>query len=134
MSVSTRLIVSSTLYALEIVINPLWLTVVAPSLSTERRVRPKLLVDLPPAVRKQIEEVRVDSRGRLIPRLYSKMAASKELRNMLNLNAKSDAADVTKLSDEELITTLAAQARELGVDIKLDYTFHLPKKDDGNSG
>ena len=104
------------------------------ALSTVRRVRPKLLVDLPPAVRKQIEEVRVDSRGRLIPRLYSKMAASKELRNMLNLNAKSDAADVTKLSDEELITTLAAQARGLGVDIKLDYTFHLPKKDEGDSG
>jgi hypothetical protein len=38
------------------------------------------------------------------------------------------------LSDEELITTLAAQARELGVDIKLDYTFHLPKKDEGDSG
>jgi len=104
------------------------------ALSTERRVRPKLLVDLPPTVRKQIEEVRVDSRGRLIPRLYSKLAASKELRNMLDLNAKSDAADVTKLSDEELITTLAAQARELGVDIKLDYTFHLPKKDEGDSG
>ena len=104
------------------------------ALSTERRVRPKLLVDLPPAVRKQIEEVRVDSRGRLIPRLYSKMQASKELRSMLNLNAKSDAADVTKLSDEELITTLAAQARGLGVDIKLDYTFHLPKKDEGDSG
>jgi hypothetical protein len=104
------------------------------ALSTERRVRPKLLVDLPPAVRKQIEEVTVDSRGRLIPRLYSKMQASKELRSMLNLNAKSDAADVTKLSDEELITTLAAQARELGVDIKLDYTFHLPKKDEGDSG
>src|SRR6516162_8545138 len=70
------------------------------ALSTERRVRPKLLTDLPPAVRKQIEEVRVDSRGRLIPKLYSKVQANKELRVMLNLGAKSDASDVSKLSDQ----------------------------------
>jgi len=104
------------------------------ALSTERRVRPKLLTDLPPEVRKQIEEVRVDSRGRLIRKLYSKVQANKELRAMLNLGTKSDASDVSKLSDQELISTLAQQAKELGIDIKLDYTFHLPKKDDGNSG
>jgi hypothetical protein len=53
---------------------------------------------------------------------------------MLNLSAaKSEAPDVTKLSDSELISTLAAQAKELGIDIKLDYTFHLPKKDEGDS-
>jgi hypothetical protein len=104
------------------------------TLLLETRERPKLLTDLPPEVRKQIEEVRVDSRGRLIPKLYSKVQANKELRAMLNLGTKSDASDVSKLSDQELISTLAQQAKELGIDIKLDYTFHLPKKDAGDSG
>ena len=103
-------------------------------LSTERRVRPKLLTDLPPDLAKLIEDVQVDNRGRLIPKLYSKVQANKELRAMLNLGAKSDASDVSKLSDQELISTLAQQAKELGIDIKLDYTFHLPKKDEGDSG
>ena len=100
----------------------------APPLSLETRVRPKLLEDLPPENRKLVEDVTVDSRGRLIPRLYSKMQASKELRSMLNLNAKSDAADVTKLSDQELLQTLAQQARELGIEIDLNYSFAQPKK------
>jgi hypothetical protein len=104
------------------------------ALSLERRVRPKLLSDLPPHLAKLIEEVRVDNHGRLIPKLYSKERANKELRNMLNLGAKSDASDVSKLSDQELIAGLAQQAKELGIDIKLDYTFHLPKKDDGDAG
>ena len=103
-------------------------------LSTELRVRPKLLTDLPPDLAKLIEDVQVDNRGRLIPKLYSKVQANKELRAMLNLGAKSDASDVSKLSDQELIATLAQQAKELGIDIKLDYTFHLPKKDEGDSG
>ena len=104
------------------------------ALSLEKRVRPKLLTDLSPEAAKLIEEVRPDSRGRLIPKLYSKHQANKELRAMLNLGTISDASDVSKLSDQELISTLAQQAKELGIDIKLDYTFHLPKRDDGDSG
>jgi hypothetical protein len=78
-----------------------------------------------------VEDVVPDGRGRLIPKLYSKMQASKELRSMLNLNAKSDAADVTKLSDQELLQTLAQQARELGIEIDLNYSFaQLPKPGD----
>jgi hypothetical protein len=43
---------------------------------------------------------------------------------MLNIGAKErEQNDVTQLSDAELISTLAAQAKELGIDIKLDYTF-----------
>jgi hypothetical protein len=42
---------------------------------------------------------------------------------MLNLSAKSEAPDVTKLSNEELIARLAAQARELGIEIDLSYSF-----------
>ena len=100
------------------------------ALSLEKRVRPKLLTDLPRDLAKLIEEVRVDNHGRLIPKLYSKERANKELRNMLNLNAKSDAADVTKLSDQELLQTLAQQARELGIEIDLNYSFAQPKKTD----
>src|SRR6516225_6911347 len=93
------------------------------ALSTETRVRPKLLTDLPPDLAKLIEDVQVDNRGRLIPRLYSKERANKELRNMLNLSAKEAPRDVTQLSDQELIATLADQARQLGITIDLNYRF-----------
>jgi hypothetical protein len=70
-----------------------------------------------------------------VPQLYSKVAASQELRRMLNIGPKErEQTDVSQLSDAELISTLAQQAKELGIDIKLDYTFHLPKKDEGDGG
>jgi hypothetical protein len=86
-------------------------------------MRPKLLADLSPELAALIEEVRVDNRGRLIPRLYSKAQANAELRKMLNISAREAPRDVTQLSDQELIATLAQQAKELGVEIKLDYHF-----------
>jgi hypothetical protein len=95
----------------------------APRSETAKIVRPKLLTDLPPDLAKLIEDVQVDNRGRLIPRLYSKERANKELRAMLNLSAKSEAPDVTKLSDAELIQRLADQAKELGIEIDLNYSF-----------
>src|SRR5262249_33946608 len=52
------------------------------ALSTETRMRPKLLADLSPELAKLIEDVTVDSKGRLIPKLYSKLQANKELRAM----------------------------------------------------
>jgi hypothetical protein len=51
---------------------------------------------------------------------------------LLNLSAKSEASDVTKLSDAELIAQLAAQARELGINIDLSYTFHKKDEPDGS--
>src|SRR5215467_907917 len=99
-------------------------------ISKKSRVVPQPLTELAPETAKLIEDVTVDRRGRLIPRLYSKMAASKELRSMLNLSARADAADVTRLSDQEPLQTLAQQARELGISIDLNYTFHQPKKAD----
>jgi hypothetical protein len=95
-------------------------------LSTEVRERPKLLGDLSPAARKVIEDITIDSKGRLIPKLYSKLQANKELRAMLNISAKEAPRDVTQLSDAELIQTLAQQAKELGIQIDLNYTFHKP--------
>jgi hypothetical protein len=93
------------------------------ALSTETRMRPKLLTDLSPEQAKLIEEVRPDGRGRLIPRLYNKHQANAELRKMLNISAKSEAPDVTKLSDAELIAQLADQARQLGVTDRLKLQF-----------
>jgi hypothetical protein len=94
-------------------------------LSTELRVRPKPLTDLPPDLAKLIEDVQVDNRGRLIPRLYSKERANKELRNLLNLSAKSEVPDVTQLSDAELIAQLGQLARELNINIDVqNYTFN----------
>jgi hypothetical protein len=91
-------------------------------------MRPKLLTDLPREQAALIEDISFDNKGRAIPRLYSKAWANAELRKMHNLSAKSEAPDVTKLSDAELIETLARQARELGIEIDLSYSFAQPKK------
>jgi len=95
-----------------------------------KRQRPKLLEDITPDRRKLIDELVPDGRGRFVPKLASKHQANKELRAFLNFGKSSDASDVSKLSDAELISQLAQQAKELGVDIKLDYTFHKPSDDD----
>ena len=100
------------------------------ALSVETRVRPRLLTDLPPELAALIEDVTIDSKGRAIPKLYSKLHANAELRKMLNISAKEAPRDVTQLSDAELIETLARQARELGVQIDLSYDFAQPKKPD----
>ena len=65
----------------------------------------------------------IDSKGRAIPRLYSKAQANAVLRKMLNISGKEARKDITQLSDRKLIATLAQQARELGVQINLDYHF-----------
>src|SRR6516165_9316717 len=93
------------------------------ALSLETRMRPKLLRDLPPELAQLIEEVRPDARGRLIPKLYSKHQANAELRKMLNISAKEAPKDVTQLSDAELIQQLADQAKQLGIQIDLNYHF-----------
>jgi hypothetical protein len=114
---------------------------VAPAIATEikklrargppvERFRPKFAsgrsfwrTSLPEAA-KLIEDVTIDSRGRLIPKIYTKLQAGKELRAMLNIGAKErETSDVSRLSDTELIQQLADQARELGIEIDLNYTF-----------
>jgi hypothetical protein len=75
-------------------------------------VVPRLLTKLDPETAKLIEYVTIDSKGRAIPKLYSKLQANKELRAMLNIGAKQSAPDVTQLSDAELIAQSAQQAKE----------------------
>ena len=103
------------------------------NITTQRKQRPRLLSDLPPEIRKNIEKVTIDAKGRAVPVLYSKIAACQELRRLNNIGAKErEQTDISQLSDAELISTLTAQAKELGINIDLSYTFHKPK-DEENS-
>jgi hypothetical protein len=92
---------------------------------TVRKQRAKLINDLPPEFRKLIEDVTVDRNGNVIPKLYSKAQANRDLREMLNINRRKEqpADDVSKLSDAELIQQLADTAKELGIEINLNYSF-----------
>jgi hypothetical protein len=89
----------------------------------ERKQRPRPLSDLSPDLCKVIEDVDVDAKGNVIPRLYSKLQANRELRQMLNIGRPEQATDVSRLSDAELIQLLADQAKELGIEIDLNYRF-----------
>jgi hypothetical protein len=95
---------------------------------TVRRQRPKLINDLPLEARKLIEDVTVDRNGNVIPKLYSRLQANAELRKMHHIGRTEDRpeSEVSRLSDAELVAQLADQAKQLGVDIKLDYTFVQP--------
>jgi hypothetical protein len=92
---------------------------------TVKKQRPRLLSDLPPDLRKAIEHVQVDAKGNVVPQLYSKLEANQELRKMLNIGGQKDRpeTDVSRLSDAELIQQLADQAKELGIEIDLNYQF-----------
>ena len=92
--------------------------------------RARLISDLAPELAQVIEDVTIDSKGRAIPKLYSKLQASKELRAMLNIGKPADATAVSKLSDAELIAQLSDTAKQLGVEIDLNYSFAQPKKAD----
>jgi hypothetical protein len=95
---------------------------------TVKKQRPKLLSDLPPDLRKAIERVQIDARGNVVPQLYSKLQANQELRQMLNIGGRKEqeASDISKLSDAELIQQLADQAKELGIEIDLNFRFAQP--------
>jgi hypothetical protein len=91
---------------------------------TVRKQRAKLINDLPLEFRKLIEDVTVDRNGNVIPRLYSKERANIELRKLLDIGRQEPAADnVSRLSDAELIAQLADTAKELGIEIDLNYSF-----------
>ena len=90
---------------------------------TRVRERPRLLTELPPDLAALIEDVTIDRKGRAVPKLYSKVQASKELRAMLDIGRPSDKTDVSRLSDAELLAQLADQAKQLGIEIDLNYRF-----------
>ena len=92
---------------------------------TIEKERPCRLSNIPAEMRRNIEKVVIDNRGNAVPQLYSKLAASQELRKMLNIGGQKDRpeTDVSRLSDAELIQQLADQAKELGIEIDLNYSF-----------
>jgi hypothetical protein len=98
----------------------------------ETRDVPRRISELDPETAKLIEDVTIDSKGRLIPKLYSKTWAHAELRKMLNIGGQKEReqTDLSRLSDAELVQRLAQQAKELGVEIDLSYSFAQPKKTD----
>ena len=58
-----------------------------------------------------------------MPQLYSKLAASQELRKMLNIVRTEDRNDLAHLFDAQLIAQLSDMAKQLGVEINLNYSF-----------
>ena len=93
--------------------------------SPRARVVPRPLTELDPESAKLIEEVRIDDKGRAVPRLYSKTWANAELRKMLNISAKEAPPDVAQLSDAELMAQLVQLSRELNINIDVkNYTFN----------
>jgi hypothetical protein len=87
------------------------------------RERPRLLTELPPDLAALVEDVTIDRKGRAVPKLYSKLQASKELRAMLDIGRPSDKTDLSRLSDAELVAQLPDQAKQLGMEIDLNYRF-----------
>jgi hypothetical protein len=90
--------------------------------------RPKRISDLPREIQQNIEKITISSNGRFVPQLYSKLAASQELRKMLNLGRADERNDLSRLSDAELVAQLSDQAKQLGVNIDLNYSFLQPPK------
>jgi Terminase small subunit len=85
--------------------------------------RPKRISELPREMQQNIEKITIDGRGRAVPQLYSKLAASQELRKMLNIERSEHRNDLSQLSDAELIARLSDTAKELGIEINLNYSF-----------
>ena len=90
---------------------------------TNEKERPRRLSNIPAEMRRNIEKLVIDSRGNAVPQLYSKLAASQELRKMLSIGRTDDRNDLSRLSDAELIAQLSDTAKQLGVDINLNYSF-----------
>src|SRR5262249_32624228 len=89
-----------------------------------KRQQLRMLADMPEDVRRTIESISVDERGRLVAKTYSKLQANQELRKLLGIgvaNGAGDDGEVHKLSDAKLIAQLAHQAKDLGIEIDLRY-------------
>ena len=79
---------------------------------------------MPEDVQRAVEAITINEAGFVVPKPYSKLQANVELRKMLGIGVVTrDDGDMSRLSDAELIAQLANQARELGVEIDLNYRF-----------
>ena len=92
--------------------------------TTKMVQRPKNIHDMPEDVQRSIEVVTINESGFVVPKPYSKLQANQELRKLLGIGTPTrDDGELSRLSDAELVAQLAAQARELGVEIDLSYRF-----------
>lgn len=86
--------------------------------------RPRSIDQMPEDVQRAVEAITINEAGFVVPKPYSKLQANVELRKMLGIGVVTrDDGDMSRLSDAELIAQLANQARELGVEIDLNYRF-----------
>jgi hypothetical protein len=84
--------------------------------------RMKDLSQLTPEQQMRLESISVNEAGIASPKLHSASWANSELRKFHGMGAQpSEDNGVQRLSDAELITQLANQAKELGIEIDLSY-------------
>jgi hypothetical protein len=84
--------------------------------------RMKDISQLTPEQQVRIESIHVNEAGIASPKLHSASWANSELRKFHSMGAQGpDDNGVQRLSDAELITQLANQAKELGIEIDLSY-------------
>jgi hypothetical protein len=89
---------------------------------TRKITRMKDIWQLTPEQRVRIESIHVNEAGIASPKLHSASWANSELRKFHSMGAQaSEDNGVQRLSDAELITQLANQAKELGIEIDLSY-------------
>ena len=83
--------------------------------------RMKAISQLTPEQQQRIESIHVNEAGIASTKLHSASWANSELRKFHSMGQTSEDNPVQKLSDAELITQLANQAKELGIEIDLSY-------------
>jgi hypothetical protein len=89
---------------------------------TKPITRMKDISQLTPEQQLRIESIYVNEAGIASPKLHSASWANSELRKFHSMGAQaSEDSGVQRLSDAELITQLANQAKELGIEIDLSY-------------
>jgi hypothetical protein len=81
----------------------------------------KDISQLTPEQQQRIESIHINEAGIASPKLHSASWANSELRKFHSMGQTSEDNSVQKLSDAELITQLANQAKELGIEIDLSY-------------
>lgn len=93
--------------------------------ATKRVQRPRAVEELSEDTQRAIEAITINEAGFVVPKPYSKLQANIELRKLLNIGPPTRDADgeMLRLSDADLVAQLAAQARELGIEIDLSYRF-----------
>jgi hypothetical protein len=89
---------------------------------TKPITRMKDISQLTPEQQLRIESIHVNEAGIATPKLHSASWANSELRKFHTIGTQaSEENGVQRLSDAELITQLANQAKELGIEIDLSY-------------